>query len=1106
VKIEKKIRFFLLNSNILKSTGTEFLIFFLKEEFQLSSFVVVFEVLNFIVEKIMSTSVIVSGNSVLTKPKTKNIRSDEIKDQERKQMNEHELVHAPKRYKKSHNNLVECKTKIESENINNVVEVKQQQNPECRKRSTSKWNQITSVRILQQTQTPETLRTWVTHYLHSKQLKKCCSLHWQQHLNLWYTQLFTICLESEHQPEQEVHYFLVFLYSWRFLPSQDVKRMWIDRFFTYFGNRLEEWFLIFFTICHQRNAIELADAIEIARFMYEELNTLKLDARKRTKLQPEDLTDLVDHRHPQFKSMLIARIEHYTPYLFYILQHRKFEMCLSWLCFLWKNDNNVMRFLDFEQPQSDILKHVPDCLLLQTFFGYFKHMVTRKDPSSPPSLFLCTTWPRKERTLRFTSKPARIMIFDHPFLLSLSKRIDLMEDFHMEMQEIDCYDEDGEFVPYALDHYHRDFPVRATSNYHASVIVGYQYPLRTTARQPRIQASASEIKSEEAKEEKETIPLVKENEKNTDDNVVDTISVPAIIVVNNNEVDSVPQLIQENLDDLLSWSEEEEDDEFDEDEGEDDFSEEEFDEDEDLHHSCNHLHLRIDRERLFDCFINRIQHEERRECTRELKVRFTNEEMAADAGGVQREAFRLFFKELFDPKNMFWTYDEETGYALPMRLSESLFKNCSNDFENKWMMLWETIGTIIGIALSNNMWSLVFHSPLPIQILMRLLRDEEVEWKDFEMTFPTRAKFLKKLSNPAENKDMVYENMPPVWSGEGLFCEAGIKKPPSRSVDPIEKEKKLKEERVQILHEFLDGMNKLENIPNNNDIAVAEESKVDAVEKILSGFLINIEKVTKQNNSNMQQKIVLTEDETFFREYFFHLERWRKIVKVQPSEHNLLNQPYLDCKDSHEMKVFVESYWKCFLGITYPMNPWDLMITGITKVFTAAESKLMHPYEMKQYFNQTHQKALIMDIEFLKQRTEVFLGNGLASYADEELQRQNSVLTPKHCAYVEDFWSIISSFTQSQRQDLLLFITADADIVRKMEYQQCKIVVVLTAEVSESKNNEKDDDPVIKTKILRLPVGHTCVRRLDLPQYPSAASLKQHLLYILNHTEGFGII
>ena len=755
-----------------------------------------------------------------------------------------------------------------------------------------RWNKLTTMKIME-TGEPIRLRKWLNQYLLRKHQQRCCDDHWQKNLYSWFNHLFTLCLESEHQPDTAVHIFLVFLYSWRYLRAEDVKRKWIRRFFVYFGNRLDEWYTNFYDVCYLQNGMELEDSIEIARFIHEELNVLKRLASTYALLMDED-----EKTSRQDALLSEGAFKRYQLYLSYVLNHHKFETSLYWLSFLWKTPNQVSRFLSFDQPQTDLLEFVPSDILLETFIVFYKHLTCN-------NLY----W-REPSKIRYTMKPSRIMIFDHPYLLSVKKRIALLEDFHLYMQDVSDYLE--EEMPQTI----------SSSSF---------LPL------PDVESHENLIPPE--------IPaLLWEDTKTTE-----------LELYNNNN-----------------------------DESDDD------DENEDENYD-NAFQLILDRTNLFSCFINSLNENSTNDSFRTLNVTFSDEEIATDAGGVQREAFRLFMKELFaNPEtNPFWTFDDDTGYALPRPISLELLKNDAQ-FTSQWLELWNKIGQIVGMALFHNMWNVVFESPLPIVILLRLMRNEVIEWNDFEMEFPKRAQWLLKLQDTNTNENLVYEEMPMSWT-----CPALGK-----------------------------------NTPDN-----------------------------EEKQENMQQRS-------------FHLQTWKESLNLNASLEISASSEYLDRKNAVQLFQYAAQSWRYHLCI-HEFSPWTVFISGIQSVFPLAESSILHPYEMKLYFNPSHHRSLVTNIDFLKQHTRVL--------------SKESVLTPEQLLYIETFWNILRQFRYEQIWSLLLFITADVDIIRKLEHQQHQLSIQLNAPSS------------------ALPVAHTCSQTFDLPQYASKEILLERLLYILDYSEGFGL-
>jgi ubiquitin-protein ligase E3 A len=89
--------------------------------------------------------------------------------------------------------------------------------------------------------------------------------------------------------------------------------------------------------------------------------------------------------------------------------------------------------------------------------------------------------------------------------------------------------------------------------------------------------------------------------------------------------------------------------------------------------------------------------------------------------------------------------------------------------------------------------------------------------------------------------------------------------------------------------------------------------------------------------------------------------------------------------------------------------------------------------------------------------------------------------------YLVAFWSCIEGFTESERVQFVVFVTA-SDRVPLRGWQDLQLTV--------QKNGVGDD---------RLPTAHTCFCQLLLPRYSSIEKLKTNLLLAIANSEGFGL-
>ena len=80
---------------------------------------------------------------------------------------------------------------------------------------------------------------------------------------------------------------------------------------------------------------------------------------------------------------------------------------------------------------------------------------------------------------------------------------------------------------------------------------------------------------------------------------------------------------------------------------------------------------------------------------RPLSVRFTNEEWAVDQGGVRKECFEQFFRELFQPAQPLWLHDAYNNTYWPRRVGRAQTPATHRQLQQ----LWRKLGTLFGLAV-----------------------------------------------------------------------------------------------------------------------------------------------------------------------------------------------------------------------------------------------------------------------------------------------------------------------------------------------------------------------------------------------------------------------
>merc|ERR1712203_1171276 len=89
--------------------------------------------------------------------------------------------------------------------------------------------------------------------------------------------------------------------------------------------------------------------------------------------------------------------------------------------------------------------------------------------------------------------------------------------------------------------------------------------------------------------------------------------------------------------------------------------------------------------------------------------------------------------------------------------------------------------------------------------------------------------------------------------------------------------------------------------------------------------------------------------------------------------------------------------------------------------------------------------------------------------------------------YLPKFWEVLDGFTESEKVQFVVFVTA-SDRVPLRGWQDLGLIV--------QKNGVGDD---------RLPATYTCFCQLLLPRYSSRDHMRSSLLTAIANSEGFGL-
>ncbi|KAK9461001.1 uncharacterized protein V1516DRAFT_711869 [Lipomyces oligophaga] len=140
-----------------------------------------------------------------------------------------------------------------------------------------------------------------------------------------------------------------------------------------------------------------------------------------------------------------------------------------------------------------------------------------------------------------------------------------------------------------------------------------------------------------------------------------------------------------------------------------------------------HLVLKVRRDCIIEDSLNQISSNEM-ELKKGLKIEFVGED-GVDAGGLRKEWFLLLVRELFDPLNGMFTYDEESNYCW--------FNHSTFETSDQYYL----VGVVLGLAMYN---STILDIQLPRALFKKLLGCP-CTLADLMILKPSLAKGLQKL-------------------------------------------------------------------------------------------------------------------------------------------------------------------------------------------------------------------------------------------------------------------------------------------------------------------------------------------------------------------------
>lgn len=151
-----------------------------------------------------------------------------------------------------------------------------------------------------------------------------------------------------------------------------------------------------------------------------------------------------------------------------------------------------------------------------------------------------------------------------------------------------------------------------------------------------------------------------------------------------------------------------------------------------------HLILKVRRNCIIDDSLRQISSNEM-ELKKGLKIEFIGED-GVDAGGLRKEWFLLLVREMFDPLNGMFVYDDESNYCW---FNHSTFETSDQYF---------LVGVVLGLAMYN---STILDIQLPPALFKKLLGCQ-CTMADLMILQPTLAKGLQQLLDFDGNVEEVF--------------------------------------------------------------------------------------------------------------------------------------------------------------------------------------------------------------------------------------------------------------------------------------------------------------------------------------------------------------
>ena len=468
----------------------------------------------------------------------------------------------------------------------------------------------------------------------------------------------------------------------------------------------------------------------------------------------------------------------------------------------------------------------------------------------------------------------------------------------------------------------------------------------------------------------------------------------------------------------------------------------------------------IQRANIVECMFNSISQSDSAENKLPLKVSFENELEAVDMFGVSSEAFRCFFKSLFggmEDEHPLFRYDCHGNGYWPRRVcsTNSLCKDGLARF-------WNQLGIIVGMGLLNNHWQVLSAGFSPV-LFVKLLKEEPITMSELTAWDVDTSKMIELLQRCQCNG-----------------CTAVV----------LVKE----EDATPCL------------------LADLEFS----VDEFVTEF--DVSDFQKGEYSNICPSVKQEADDLSIRGLLDAVRRSRRIVNCDIAIQAA--SPAVKAVTKQNLRVFHVSYMLQRSGFPWyrdeagvsRKNPfvniaWLQLLQGIRTLNDRREWNIFRSEELSLRFNRSEMlRCLTIDHLQAVTHYDGFDHPGDPNGKGERSQllcqpaalrihlRQHPHVHSKFHQYIGWFWSMLQAWSKESLEKLLLFVSSNPDLVRKIASREA----VFTVQLLPSRHTTVGAAP-------RYPTASSCFNTLKLPQYATRDQLEKKLLFAIEHNEEFDL-